>query len=458
LYVLNPFVYGRLHYGQVGLLAGYAILPWVAARLRYLLLAPGVKTALITALSLVLLGIMDLHLLLPAALLTIALVSAHVVIDGHDRAYLTRLGRYFTLAIVVASVASAYWLVPVLAGFGSQALTVARIGEGDLVVFRTTADPHLGLLPNTLGLYGFWAEDTHRFPSMKDFVPYWPVSLASLLLLAALGAGALLRGKVAPAFMGARAWGVSIVVAGVVSAVLAIGVADSHIAPIIQWLDRTLPVYRGMRDAGKWSVLLALAYSQLVPVGAVLAINWIRVRLRTGRIRELGEGLAIGLALAIPMYYGNGLLFGMHGQVQPSEYPQGWYAADHDLHADGGSGRALFLPWHEYLHLSFVRNVNAVIACPAPGFFSIAVLSSLDPQTPGLKAPDSPDQTSVDALLREGSHGQWAATLAERNVEYILLARESDWRSYRFLDNEAAIVKVGDYDSIVLYRNLAWHD
>src|SRR6266851_3777770 len=52
IYVLNPFVYGRIHYGQWFVLAGYALLPWVAIRLRELLLHPGVKTGLLLALCL----------------------------------------------------------------------------------------------------------------------------------------------------------------------------------------------------------------------------------------------------------------------------------------------------------------------------------------------------------------------------------------------------------------------
>src|SRR2546425_1316937 len=34
IYLLNPFVYGRLHYGQLFLVAVYALLPWMATRLR----------------------------------------------------------------------------------------------------------------------------------------------------------------------------------------------------------------------------------------------------------------------------------------------------------------------------------------------------------------------------------------------------------------------------------------
>src|SRR5207245_10541354 len=36
VYVLNPFVFGRMHYGQLFLLAGYPVLPCVAVWLREL--------------------------------------------------------------------------------------------------------------------------------------------------------------------------------------------------------------------------------------------------------------------------------------------------------------------------------------------------------------------------------------------------------------------------------------
>jgi hypothetical protein len=193
-----------------------------------------------------------------------------------------------------------------------------------------------------------------------------------------------------------------------------------------------------------------------VPVGAVAVIRWINIRLPPSRFQELGEAVAIGLMLALPLYYGNGLLFGMHGQVRPSEYPPGWYAVDRVLIADPDPGRALFLPWHEYMSLSFVRNENAVITCPAPGFFSIGVVVSLDPEVPGIRPQDNPDQLAVSALVRNGSDADWAATLATRNIKYVVLARELDWRPYSYLDGQTQLVKLGDFGSIVLYRNLRW--
>src|SRR2546429_2308118 len=49
IYVVNPFVYGRIHYGQFALIAGYALLPWLAAQLLLVLEHPTWRFALILA-------------------------------------------------------------------------------------------------------------------------------------------------------------------------------------------------------------------------------------------------------------------------------------------------------------------------------------------------------------------------------------------------------------------------
>ena len=143
----------------------------------------------------------------------------------------------------------------------------------------------------------------------------------------------------------------------------------------------------------------------------------------------------------------------MHGEIKPSQYPPGWYAADQVLAADAHPGRALFLPWHEYMALSFVRNQNSVVASPAPTFFSIPVLVSADPGVPGIPPPKTRDQMLVTGLVQDGAQGKWAEGLASIGVKYILVAREVDWRSFGYLDGQPDLVKVGDFGSIVLYRN-----
>lgn len=457
VYVVNPFVYDRLAYGQLNVLAGYAVLPWVASSVRWLLVEPTGKRAIGAAAAFVLVSILDIHLALIAAIVAGALLIAHLVVDIRDWRSARRLGQSLLIAGIAALVASSYWLAPVLQGGGPQARTLARIGTADLMAFRTGSDPILGLIPNVLGLYGFWAERTGRFASMKDFAPIWPLVLVVLLTLSAVGAAAAWRRTGSVPINSPRSWTLGLLAAGAIAVVLDIGVSDPHVASFIGWVDAVFPPYRGIRDASKWGAVLALVYSQLTAVGVMAVTGWVKERVKDGPRQDGAVALVIAIVLAGPLYYGNGILYGLHGQIRPSAYPVGWYAADRVLSADPHPGRAVFLPWHGYLALSFVRNANRVVGSPAPLFFSIPVVASEDLEIPGIPPPvDDPDQALVARLIAAGGGVDWASGLAERNFKYVLLAREVDWQNYRYLESQTGLALVGDYGSIILYRNLAW--
>jgi hypothetical protein len=284
---------------------------------------------------------------------------------------------------------------------------------------------------------------------MKEFAPIWPAVLSLLLMLCAIGAYAALRDRSGDL----KPWVAGLLIAAVLALTLEIGVSDPMTDGVVKWLDTNLPLYRGMRDAGKWAAVLALVYSQLAAIGAVATLNQLR-KVGSGRA---GTGwlvsLATALLLAAPLYYGNGLLYGAHGEVKPSAYPASWYEADRLLLSDPNPRRTLVLPWHEYLPMSFVRNQNSVIAFPAPTFFSVSILVSTDPEVPGIMPPSDTDQVAMGLLVKAGGSAPWAQVLAEHGVKYVLLVRESDWRVYSFLDNQLGLLKVADYGSIVLYRN-----
>jgi hypothetical protein len=449
LYLINPFVYGRMHYGQLFLLAGYAVLPWVAVRLRALFLAPGLLNALLAAVSATLIGILSLHLFLVVALFGAVLAITHIIAAEPRLRYVRRLALALTLMVALTFAASAYWVLPALLGRGPEGARIAAIGGGDLNAYGVVSDPHLGLLPNLLGLYGFWAEGTGRFTSMKEFAPLWWAVLVLLLLVATAGAAtAIWHGRDR-----LGRWVSGLVSAGSIAVLLEMGNAQPLTAGLVGWLDAHVPFYFGMRDSGKWAALIALVYSQLMGLGAVAVLEWLAKQVHAGVTKHWVEGIASGVLLASVLYYGNGLLFGLHGEVKLSHYPPGWYAADRALKADSHPGRALFLPWHEYMSFSFVRNQNAVVAPPAPAFFSTPIVVSADPEVDGLKPPTDSDQLAVSDLVHVGDQGQWARVLALHNIKYVLLARELDWRSFDYLQRQVGLITIGDYGTIVLYRN-----
>jgi hypothetical protein len=449
IYVFNPFVFGRLHYGQLFVLTGYALLPWVATRLRAMLVQPSFKAGLLLGISLALVGVASAHTLLISGVLVAALLVATLAAARGRLEYLKKLGSSLVVAVFATLAMSAYWLVPLVLGRGPVAHAVAGISSADLSSYAATPDPKVGLVLNLLGLYGFWAENTGRFASMKEFVPVWPLILAVLFVVMVTGAVSTFRHR---RILQAE-WATGLVACALIALFLEMGISSPVSRGFVTWLDGSLPLYRGMRDAGKWAELLALVYSQLTALGAAAILAWLRSRPWPAVQREWIAAVAGGLVLAVPLFYGNGLLFGMHGEIQPSSYPSGWYAADRALLADSHPGRTLFLPWHEYMTYTFVRNQNKVIVTPAPTFFSTPVVVNTNPELPGSPSPTDADQIAIAGLVSAGEQGHWAEVLASRGIKYVLLAREVDWKSFDFLDRQPNMALVGDYGSIVLYRN-----
>ncbi len=448
VFVVNPFVFGRLHYGQMFVLAGYALLPWIATRTRQLILRPGVKAGLLLALSFAAAGAVSTHMILIAGVLIAAVFISHLLLEPRRLEFVRSVGPSVLLAAVVTLIGISYLAVPFVLGRGPIANLVTGVNTAQLSVYAAVPDDKLGLLPNLLGLYGFWAENTRRFTSMKEFVPFWPAALVLLLVVCAVGAVVSLRSRrdeLAP-------WVVGLLVAAAIGLVLEMGVSSTSTSWFVTWLDAHFSVYRGMRDAGKWAALLAFVYSQLAALGTGAILGWLKRRTTEAAQTDWLVSGATGVLIALSLYYGNGLLFGAHGEIKPSSYPAGWYAADLVLAADRNPDRALFLPWHEYMGYSFNQNENKVVASPAPTFFSVPVIASTNPDVPGTGAPTDPDQVAISKLVGEGAQGNWGAVLKKLNVRYVLLARVVDYASFWYLDYLPDLEKIGDFGSIVLYR------
>jgi hypothetical protein len=449
VYVVNPFVYGRLHYGQLFLLAGYALLPWVAVRYRELLQLPSRRNALLVALALSGIAVFSTHLFLISGFLGAILLLAYIAASQAKKQYARSLVVALAVSVLVTLGATAYWVVPLLRGVGPEGSELIAFGSGDINAFAAVGDQHLGLVPNLLGLYGFWAENSNRFASMKIFIPAWPAVLVMILLICVIGLVAAFRQRTHQL----GPWIAGLLGAGAIGFALEMGVSHPVTAGLVNWLDAHFVIYRGMRDAGKWAALLALVYAQLAGLGAGTIVGWLHKQVLGHPRYELAPSIAIGFLIALPLYYGNGLLYGAHGQVKPSQYPPGWYTADRKLASDSSPGRTLFLPWHEYMRYGFIQNQDSVVVTPAPSFFSVPILASTNLEVSGIAAPTNSDQEAISHLVIQGGTGQWASVLAAKDVKYILLAKEVDWQAYKYLAGQPGLVLVGDYGSIQLYRN-----
>lgn len=423
LYAVNPFVYDRLDTGQWYLLLGYALIPWAFAAFRAVLensspRAPWVFAALFLATA-----VASTHMVALLALLCLTTILAWLPRLVRRQAPVKPLAIAATLAILP----SLYWLIPTpgLEDFWS------RIGSGQLALYRTVPDPHLGLLLNVTGLYGYWNND---FP-VKSFLSVWPAFAVAMPLIALAGAFARRRDPTTWAVLAAAALGL----------LLALGDASGVTRPVFSWALEHFSALRSFRESQKAAALLAFGYAYL---GAA-AVDDVLTAPRTRRRTTVALALA---AIAFPLIAGYRLFDGLSRDLRTSHFPASWSQADTFLRSRARNVRTLFLPWHGYFALSFAHQ--RVVGNLAPAFFHTPVLASRAVgDEPALNDTADPTEAYVRRLLAHGAAGpHFAGCLAPLGVRYILLAHQTDWHRYSFLDQRPDVTLVRRWPDLTLYR------
>src|SRR2546430_17082889 len=148
----------------------------MASRMRAICADPRWKNAVLFAASIALIAVFTVHLFLVALALAAAVVLTHLTFNADRARYIRSAAAALGLAAALTLVITSYWLVPLILGRGPEAGVIAGTDANLLRAYAAVPDPSLGLIPNLLGLYGFWAENARRFTSMKAFVPIWPVA------------------------------------------------------------------------------------------------------------------------------------------------------------------------------------------------------------------------------------------------------------------------------------------
>ena len=389
-YAVNPFVFDRLYAGQLGLLLGYALLPFTVIALLDAAREPHhVGRAACWAGATVVMSEHFAWILAP--------VVTAIVLTRLDRVRASlRLGG----AGLAAAAISSYLLVPPLFVSARPAGPLAQ-----LAAYRTQADPRVGLLVNLAGLYGFFRQGPVE---PKDFFSRWPAILAALLLIVAVGYVAVLRDAAH------RRDGLAILGAGVAGYFLALG-NQGPTGGLFRLAYEHVPGFVMMREPDKFAVLVALAYAY----GFGWGIAW----LKTGSRQKAARVVPAVLAIALPLAYAPNLLGGLGGQVKASEVPSSWSSASRLA----GQATVLFLPWHEYFPTPFTGQ--RAIANPAAFYFAGTVLTSQNPGSGYAFAAEDPEHVFLDKLLGPPVDLQrLRVALADLGVKFVALAKVADWR------------------------------
>lgn len=428
-YVLNPFTYGRFMAGQYAVLLGYMLLPFFALALLKFLKTPSWRSLWpLTTLTLVI-SIVSLHTLGMAIVFLIVATIVAAWRSKKKRNYLlTLLGRGI-IGVISVLLLSAYWFVPLVMGQGRVAEQIDNFSHIDRAAFA--AD---GGLFNILQLQGFWVEAQGLFKPVGEPLPLSGFIQLAVWILVLIGFISLWRRQ--------RHVAITFGAIAVIATIVALG------EPVNNWLAEHLPLFAGYREPHKFVSLLALSFAIFGAYGVAVLLQ------RIAKLANQAIYILVAIALlSLPFLNTPAMLWGFNGQLAPRQYPADWYTQRQQLSQIHSDQYTLFLPWHLYMPFGF--SGGRIIANPAEKFFNANVITSDDPEFAGL-APSLGNNLKTilgkEILPKAPDTEHLGSELRSLGIEYVLLAKAHDYKSYSYLDHQQDIKLVQESPNLKLYR------
>lgn len=430
VYVFNPFVYTRFINGQWLVLLGYAFLPWAIRAFYIYLKNPNLVNAIKFTIWTSLICLSSIHTI---GILLLILITLFVLIKKKS---LTNLFKGLVLITTAILIINSYWLIPVLKGESNLIQRVESFNQNEFNAFATQGIVLNSPVISSLLLTGFWADNQSRY-TLPSATPIWIVGILGVFTLVIVGIFYLIKQK--------DRLGIALIIGGVVSIVLALGVSTPITVFITNLLNELIPFYTGYREPHKWLMLLCIAYAYSAGIGGFILIKFL-----TNRIKK-GEFYIKVIILLIPILFAPTLLFAAASQLKSSDYPQDWYSAKEYIESRSEDSTIVIFPWHLYLPISFTGRV---VANPAKHFYKGNIIVSEDPELKGVSVKNT---NTLSNYIREeilpftNNLNNLNLKLKEKDIDYVLLLKESDWNRYEWLDKTDLEIVVNN-NSLILYK------
>jgi len=435
LYILNPFTFVRYVVGHWLFLFAYAITPlFVKQSIAFFeidkkTLAEASKTALLLAL----IGIFSEHMFV-MALLLFCLILAFYLFRKRKRDIIVNVS-FAIFIILLGFLTSTYWITLEFLGVG----ILSQIGEQDLAVFRSTSwGVGVDLIFALVTLHGFWRQP-EGYHYISEIIPSWYLFYFVLLFLTIYGFLTHYDEKKIGYFVK------SITLVGILSFLLAIGNAPYPSAAVFNYLYNNVFFFKGFREPQKFLALLALTYSILGGLG----LGKIASGLKSPLIRRVVVTLILAILLA---YSSNMLIPEVGGQPMLSQFPIEWQEADLYLQNRSADLKVLFLPWHAYMRFTWL---DRIIVNPANFYYTGLIIQSKNIEVGPITHRAEPAQAYIQFILDHREQVKNLGTLlVPLGIQYIILAKEADYRLYDFLYRQSDLTVIFVNSRLAIFENI----
>ena len=437
LYMVNPFIYTRFLAGQLYVLWGYAILPFVVKSFLNLFKDPCRKNIVMVGLftSLV---IPQTHFV--PMVFGIFILFLLINMRNQNKANLIKAS---ILVIGIFIILNISWIFPILSRDSQLMELSAQVGPEHLTLFTSRRSLDFNVVFTIAAMYGFW-RGGYDLP--KTFIPKWYLLFFFILFLTVHG---FILGKDNKE-LGRYVKSLGLV--AVVSLILATGVTHKHFSKIFYYLYKNIPFFALFREPQKLVALIAFIYAYL---GAISIDDFAeKINTKEQKKKWIYSGVII-FAMITPFIYTNTMLFGFNGQLKSVDYPRDWYEVDRYLNKGEGDFNVLFLPWHGYMDFRWIKNKDKRIANPASDFFKRPIIQGDTIEAGGVysQSTNSFSKYLEFLLAKKDNITNFGELVAPLDVKYIILAKEADYPLYEFLFNQSDLELVIETENLYLLKN-----
>jgi hypothetical protein len=444
MFAFNPFVYVRILMGHWVILLSYAFIPLMLWSFVNYLENREKETLGLFGLSTITVAI-NSHMLIIASFIVLVLAVMYSITQSESYyTALGRLGQNLGIPALVSFFVNSYWLIPL---FSTGTPRLNSFTQGDLVAFAPRTDLLTPLL-SIASLHGTW-QGGYRYAI--NIVPELEFLFPVLLFLSVYGASLLYS-------QSDRRYLVrSLVLIGGLSIMFGAGI-EAPTEPIFKWLFQHIPFFSGFRDPQKFVAALSLVYAYFGGVSVDHIVDRLQ-KYELPRRRLISMSLAALICLT-PIAYTFPMVTGYANQANPVEYPKEWQEVDTYLDEHGQDQNVLFLPWHQYMNYSWIGTQPPRTVSPARSYFSTPVIQADNLEFQSVYSnTNDPVSQYVEYLFGIGPYqsknvDRLGLHLSQINVEYVLVTKETDWKSYdEILAEQSDLQLVLENDLFKVYRN-----